>query len=170
MKSIFWTQNADINEPNSVYIDGKSQSSYSTEEIDYAFDKISKYQLDEDFAYTNFQDVCKKYDLPRNFKFFVDIKRGSFLQATFNEKDDYGRPMPFMIWGDNANPHNLIRELSIYSQLCGKTINETSLLNYVKAWKDINRKPLVFGRLIAIAIFIIVIIILTIALLWKLLN
>ena len=166
MKSIFWTQNADINEPNPVYIDGKSQDSYSKEEIDYAFEKISKYQLNEDFAYINFQDVCKKYNLPRNFKIFADIKCGSFLQATFNEKDDYGRPMPFMIWIDSANPRTLINELKIYSQLCGKTIEETSINNYLKAWKDLNRKPLTFGWLL-VGLFVIILI-LAIVLLWKL--
>lgn len=166
MKSIFWTQNADINEPNSVYIDGQSDKSYSQEEVDNAFDKISKYQLDEDFAYTNFQDVCKKYNLPRNFKFFVDIKRGSFLQATFIEKDDYGRPMPFMIWVDNANPRSLIKELTAYSQLCGKTIEESSISNYLKAWKDQNRRSLAFSWLIVG--LVVIILILTIVLLWKL--
>lgn len=166
MKSIFWTQNADINEPNSVYIDGKSHSSYSKEETDSAFDKISKYQLDEDFAYINFQDVCKRYNLPRNFKLFVDIKRGSFLQATFNERDDYGRPMPFMIWVDNANPRKLIKELSAYSKLCGKTIDESSIKNYLKAWNDLNRRPLAFGWFVVIVVT--VLIILTIVLLWKL--
>ncbi len=165
MKSIFWTQNADINESNSVYIDGKSHDSYSKEDIDNAFDKISKYQLDEDFAFTNFQDVCKKYNLPRNFKFFVDVKRGSFLQATFNEKDDYGRPMPFMIWVDNADPRSLIKELRVYSQICGKTIEESSINNYLKAWKDLNRKPLAFGWLLVV--LVITILILTIAILWK---
>lgn len=166
MKSIFWTQNADINEPNSVYIDGKSNNSCSQEEIDNAFDMISRYQLEEDFAYTNFQDVCKKYNLPRNFKFFVDIKRGSFLQATFNEKDNYGRPMPFMIWVDNANPRRLIKELTAYSELCGKTIDKSSISNYLKAWKDQNRRPLAFGWFIVG--IVVIILLLAIALLWKL--
>lgn len=165
MKSIFWTQNADINEPNSVYIDGKSHNSYSKEEIDCAFDKISKYQLDEDFAYTNFQDLCKKYNLPRNFKFFVDIKRGSFLQATFNEKDDYGRPMPFMVWVDGANPRGLIKELKAYSELCGKTIDESNISNYLKAWKDLHRKPLAFGWFILG--IVVIILILAIVFIWK---
>ena len=57
MKSIFWTQNADVNEENSVYIDGKPSKDYSMSDVDVAFRRISQYQLDDDFAYIDFQSA-----------------------------------------------------------------------------------------------------------------
>ena len=166
MKTIFWTQ-ADINEIDSVYIDGKSSNDFSKSEVDAAFQKISQYQLDDDFAYIDFQNVCKKFNLPKNFKFFVDLKRGSFLQATFVERDSYGRPMPFMIWTESANPQSTIKELISYASICGKTIDKSNLDSYIRAWKRMNRGPVLVSKDILIGIAILIILIITIFL-WTL--
>jgi len=169
METIFWTQNADINEMNSVYIDGKSSREFSKSEVDAAFQKITQFQLDEDFAYVDFQNVCTKFNLPKNFKFFVDSKRGSLLQATFVERDNYGRPMPFMIWTKSANPKYTIRELITYAAICGKTLDKSNLKCYLKAWKHMNKGATFVGAGIVVLIAILIILIIS-WLIWNLQN
>ena len=166
MKSIFWTQNAGVNENNSLYIDGRPSKDYTTSEVDAAFSLISKYQLDDAIAFVDFKEVCKKYNLPRNFKFFADLKRGTFLQAAFVEKDDYGRPMPFMVWIDSVNPHKIVKELTSYAAMSGKTVDKSDLNNYIKAWKYMNRKPYALAKII-IALVIVLLLLIIAWIVWN---
>ena len=88
------------------------------------------------------------------------MKRGTFLQATFLEKDDYGRPMPFMVWTDSANPQSAVKELVLYSKMCGKSLDKSDLNNYLKAWNHMNRRynavKWIIISLVVIIIFLII--------------
>ena len=58
-----------------------------------------------------------------------------------------------------------LKELKAYSELCGKTIDESNISNYLKAWKDLHRKPLAFGWFILG--IVVIILILAIVFIWK---
>ena len=75
----------------------------------------TKYEL-----YSDIYDKCRvEYKVSNSFKFYTRKKTGTFIQGCFNEKDDEGRFMTFMLWARTDNVDEVMKILSDCCKLMG---------------------------------------------------
>ena len=152
MKSIFWTQNSGVFEEDTLYIDELNAKSLSIEEITQARDFLYNFPKHAIFSDIQFDGIIERYQLPQNFKYLYSEKLGSFVQGVFEEMDDNGRHMPFIVWSNIRTTNGILDCLNKYAKICGKTISSTNMALYKKAIIEIRKeytpRPQIKGKII----------------------
>lgn len=139
MKSIFWTQNSGVFEEDTLYIDELKADSFSKEEIIHARDFLYNFPKYAVFSSVQFETIIERYQLPQNFKYFYSKQYGSYLQGVFEEKDENGRHMPFIVWSDTNSTNGILNIFYEYANKCGKTLSSTNKVLYENAISEIRK-------------------------------
>lgn len=154
---IFWTQNESNLIKDTIIIDGKRKeynaSDLQDDAIKFLMDIPSRYGLYQE----KYESCREKLGVSIGFKYYTHPSLGAFLQGCFNERDDEGRPMIFMLWCKSTEANQVMDILIDCCNITNRHVIESDLKTYPKML-DKQKKKRTIRIIIIIAILITIII------------
>lgn len=138
---IFWTQNQNPNEPNTLIIDGAMDQYKGLPEQEEAMAKLN--ELKEwgcDPAITEDRGEGKKFN--PWFNMAIKAGEGIIIRSCFKNKDDVGILIPYMYFSSKASAKSAIEDLKQYSSMVNRTLDIDEITMAVDEIKKYPRKLL----------------------------
>ncbi|WP_264521159.1 hypothetical protein [Flavobacterium sp. N1994] len=153
MKKILWAQNENSSIPNTIInTEGKIISIDDLNDGGFElFDELLDFQKSSIEIFKENNLIVKS----SNQKGLISKSKGYFISSVFDNKDDFGRLMPFMFYIESKDVEEIIKVLEESSTKINRAIFRSDIKNI----KDsINRKNIKKKAKIIIGVILIIII------------
>lgn len=148
---IFWTQNQNPNEPNTLIIDGAMDQYKGLPEQEEAMAKLN--ELKEwgcDPAITEDRGEGKKFN--PWFNMAIKAGEGIIIRSCFKNKDDAGNLIPYMYFSSKASAKSAIEDLKQYSSMVNRALDIDEITMAVDEIRKYPKKQLITILLIMAAL------------------
>lgn len=108
MKTILWSQNEEVQIPDTFVINGKINE--SNDSMDFAFSELNKANSNLAISPKTRKRLHEKFGTSEQLNFSINRNR-YYIQGTFLETDNRGRNMPYMFLANDCNSIDLAIDL-----------------------------------------------------------